>query len=338
MKFLKYLILFVLAAIIIGLLYVSMQPSDYEVSRSKIIKQPLAKTFNVVNDFKSWQKWGPWHEEDSTIVTTYGEKTSGLGASHSWTSEKDGPGSMTVVGIEPNKSIKQEMTFGDNEPSEVLWDFEAVEDGTKVTWTMKDDKAPFIFKTFSALSGGWDKMLGPMLDKGLSNLGNVVTNTPDPYKLSEVTTLDMEPKYFIGYPYSTKIDADEMKKAFDEGLPKAFQQAMEAGINPAEIIAGSLYYKWDEEKGETDFKVGVFVNEDKTPEGMEQVKVGNAKFAKISKYGPYGQGDYEAHIAMGEYLKANNCEPKIPIYEMYVNDPAKVKPEEVQTDIYYQMD
>ncbi len=337
MKFLKYLLLFLLVAIVLGLIYVAMQPADYNVSRSAVIKQPLAKTFNVVNDFKTWEKWGPWHDEDTTIVTTYGDKTAGVGASQSWTS-KDGPGSMTTIAAEPNKSIHQEMTFGDGEPSEVLWDFEKVDDGTKVTWTMKDDKAAFIFKAFSALSGGWDNMLGPMLDKGLSNLNGVVTDMPDPYKLSEITTLNMENKFFIGYPYTTKIDPSEMKKAFDEALPKSYKSAMEAGINAETITAGALYHKWDEEKNETDFHVGVFINENKKPEGMEQVKVGGAKFAKISKFGPYGQGDYEAHIAMGNYLKANNCEAKIPIYEMYVNDPAKVKPEEVQTDIYYQID
>ena len=337
MKFLKYLLLFLLIAIVLGLVYVAMQPSDYNVSRSKIIKQPLAKAFNTVNDFKTWEKWGPWHDEDSTIVTTYGNKTSGIGASQSWTS-KDGPGSMKTIAVEPNKSIHQEITFADNEPGEILWDFEKVGEGTKVTWTMKDDKAPFIFKTFSALSGGWDNMLGPMLDNGLSNLDGVVTNMPDPFKLSEVSVFDMDEKFFIGYPYSMKIDPDAMKKAFDEAIPKSYQKAMEAGINPTEITAGALYYKWDEEKGETDFRVGIFVNEDKTPEGMEQVKVGGGKFAKISKFGPYGQGDMEAHTAIGNYLKANNCEPKTPIYEMYVNDPSKVKPEEVQTDIYYQMD
>lgn len=338
MKLLKYLLLILLAVVLIGFIYVAMQPSTYKVSRSQVINQPIAKTFSVVNDLKTWEEWGPWHDEDSTIVVTYGEKTIGVGASSTWTS-KDGPGNMKTTALETNKSITQELGFGDYEPGGILWDFEEVSDGTKVTWTMTSDNAPFIFKIFSALSGGWDGMLGPMLENGLTNLGNVVKSKPDLYSLSEIKTVDLEDKYFIGYLYKTKIDLSVMQQAYTEGIQKSYTHAMQSGLVEGDFVPAALYHKWDEKNGETEFHAGLFLHKDVAAlEGMDKVAMENGKYATISKFGPYGQGDMEAHTALGKYLEAHNCVPKNPILELYVNDPTTVKPEEVQTDIYYAID
>ncbi|TCP28465.1 effector-binding domain-containing protein [Tenacibaculum skagerrakense] len=335
MKILKYTLLFLLVLILFGLIYVSMQSSDYNVSRSKVIEQPISKVFNTVNDLKTWEQWGPWHDEDSTIVVTYGDKTVGVGASDSWTS-KDGPGAMKTVAVEMNKSILQEMRFGDYEPSEILWGFEDVGNGTKVTWTMRDDKAPFFFKVFSALSGGWDNMLGPMLENGLNNLDGVVKAIPDKYTLSKVTIVDADEKIFVGYPFKIKIDQEAMMKAFTESLPKAGMHAANSGLVEGDFIPAALYHKWDEKTGETEFHIGLFLHKEMPlAEGMEKVTVAGGKYATISKFGNYGDGDYEAHTAIGKYLEATNMKSRFPLYEVYVNDPSKVKPEEIQTDIYY---
>ncbi|MCH2034528.1 MAG: GyrI-like domain-containing protein [Tenacibaculum sp.] len=335
MKILKYALLLLLAVILLGLIYVSMQSSDYNVERSKVINQPISKVFNTVNDLKTWEKWGPWHDEDSTIVVTYGEKTVGVGASDSWTS-KDGPGAMETISVEMNKSILQEMRFGDYEPSEILWNFEDVDDGTKVTWTMRDDKAPFFFKMFSAMSGGWDNMLGPMLENGLKNLDGVVKAIPDKYTLGKISVVDTEDKVFVGYPHKMKIEQEAMMKAFMESLPKAGMHAAKSGLVAGDYTPAALYHKWDEKTGETEFHIGLFLNKDLAlAEGMEKVSISGGKHVMISKFGNYGEGDYEAHTAIGKYLESTKMKSKFPLFELYVNDPAKVKPEEIQTDIYY---
>jgi effector-binding domain-containing protein len=43
----------------------------------------------------------------------------------------------------------------------------------------------------------------------------------------------------------------------------------------------------------------------------------------------------EAHTMIGTYLSKNNLMPAGPVWELYPNDPTTVKPENVQTDIYY---
>ena len=75
------------------------------------MKAPAEVIFDNVNDFKSWQYWGPWLELDSTIVASYPEITSGVGASYSWIG-KDGSGSMKTISLVPNKEIIQQIDFG----------------------------------------------------------------------------------------------------------------------------------------------------------------------------------------------------------------------------------
>lgn len=335
MKFLKYFLLLVLVLILLSLMYVTMQSSSYDVKRSKIINEPITKIFNTVNDLKTWEKWGPWHDEDSTIVVSYGDKTIGVGANDRWTS-KDGPGAMRTLEVVPNTFIKQELTFGDNEPSEILWDFKEVEEGTKVTWKMKDDKAPFVFKIFSAMNGGWDNMLGPMLVKGLDNLDKVVKKIPAKFRLSDVKTVDTQEQLFIGYQYQMKIDHNAMLKAFKEAMPKANAYAVKKGLEVGDYTPAALYHKWNEKTGETIFHIGLMLYKDIVEDkGMDKLKVVGGKYAMISKCGDYGEGDYEAHTAIGSYLLANNCKTKFPLYELYVNESSAVKPEDIQTDIYY---
>ncbi|QMU63662.1 MAG: hypothetical protein GKR88_04770 [Flavobacteriaceae bacterium] len=341
MKFLKYLLLFILIVIVGGFTYVAFQPSDYDVSRSKIIKAPLATVFNTVNEMKTWERWGPWHDEDSTIVVTYGDITSGVGAYNSWTS-KDGPGNMKTINVVPNELIEQKMQFEEFEPSDVIWKFKETEKGTEVTWQMKEDKAPFIFKMFAAFTGGWDGMLGTMEEKGLNNLEGVVLEEvalANSFRVDEVKPVELEGKKFIGYFQKTSTDAshEEMTKLFMEYMPKAGIYAAQKGLKQGDYIPGSVYIKWDEKTKEAEFYIGLLLNKTLKPaDGMKVVSIPEGKGIMVSKFGNYGNGDREAHEKIAEYVKGNNLEVNNNlVWELYMNDPMTVKPQDIQTDIYY---
>ncbi len=338
MKFIKYFLLLLISLVVLFIIYAATIPSSYDVSRSKIIKAPINHVFNTINDLKTWESWGPWHEEDTTIVVTYGEKTVGLGASSNWTS-KEGPGKMETIAVTKNKSINQKITIGNSEPGDIYWYFEEVADGTKVTWGMKADNNPFIFKIFAALSGGWDSMFGPMEKKGLNNLEKVILkNTPKPLKfiLSQVTTKELAEKTFIGYLHKTKINHEEMTNLFMQDMPKAGEYAISKDLKESDFTLGTVYTKYDETNNETEFYIGLLLNKPIEPAtGMKTINLPAGNSVVISKFGNYGDGDYEAHLKIDNYIKDNKLTQKWPIWELYVNDPAKVKPEEIQTDIYY---
>ncbi|MGB1268458.1 MAG: SRPBCC family protein [Flavobacteriaceae bacterium] len=343
MKILKYLLLLLLVIIIGGIAYVMLQPDNYDVKRTKLIKAPSNMIFDNINDFKNWKTWGPWYDNDPSITETYPEQTSGVGGAYSWTS-KDGPGNMKTIAIVENESINQKIQFNDYEPSDVYWILEEQEEGTNVTWGMKAEKVPFIFKFFGALSGGMENMLAPMLENGLNKLDNVMEeemkhNPPKPapnFSLGGIMNITQDAQQFIGYKQSIAIDHDAMTKLFMAYLPKAGKHAVSQKLTAEDYIPGSIFTKWDEENNQAEFYIGLIVKKDiPLAEGMEKVMLPAGRNVMISKYGPYGTGDMEAHMAIDKYLKANALEQNGAIWELYLNDPGSVKPEEIETEIHY---
>lgn len=165
MKVFKYLFFLVLIAVIGLCVYIAIQKSDYNVASSKLIKAPAEVIFEDINELKNWQYWGPWKEEDPTIVASYPEKTSGVGGSYSWTG-REGDGNIKTISLVPNKEIIQEIDFGRGKPATVYWNFEEKPEGTNVTWGMKGESS-FMEKAFLLFSGGIEKMVKPMYDRGL---------------------------------------------------------------------------------------------------------------------------------------------------------------------------
>jgi len=344
MKILKYLFFLLLVVLIGGAIYVTLQPNSYDIKRTKLIKAPASVVFNNINDFKNWESWGPWHDDDATIVNTYPEQTSGVGGSNSWTSDQ-GQGNMKTVALVENESLNQKIQFGDYEPSDMYWFFEESEEGTNVTWGMKADETPFMFKFAAAMSGGMDNMFGPMLDKGLENIANVIPeymkNNPPAspeatFSLGSIVPLKQDAQQFIGYKQVSKIDHEAMTKLYMEFMPKAGMHAAAQKLADIDYTPAAVFTKWDEEKGEAEFYIGLVVRKDVAlAEGMEKITLPAGKNIMITKYGPYGTGDQEAHMAIGEYLKDSSLEQNGGIWELYVNDPGTVKPEDVETEIHY---
>ena len=342
MKILKYLLIIVAILLVGGWALVTTQPDGYDVKRTKLIKAPASVIFNNINDFKNWKEWGPWMEEDSTIVATYPEKTIGEGGSYSWTS-KDGPGNLRTIVVVENKSIDQKIQFDDYEPTDVYWILEETDEGTNVTWGMKAEETPFMFKLFAMISGGMDGMMGPMEEKGLDNLENVImkelkNNPPSSsnFRIGEIMQKEMPAQTFIGYHQNAKFE--ELPALFAEFMPKAGMHAASNNLKGEDYTPASIFIKWDEEKGETEFYIGLMLTKELVPaEGMDVIDIPAGNVVTVSKFGNYGEGDPEAHTNIYKYSQINKIEFGELVWELYVNDPMKVRPEEIQTDIYYQV-
>lgn len=342
MKTLIRVVLVLLVLIGGALAYVSFQPSEYNVSRSQVIKVPVSMAYNTVNDLRTWERWGPWHDEDTTIVVTYGDKTAGVGGTSEWTS-KDGPGNMKIVSSDPNKSIEIKLQFADFEPSDLKYTFEEVPEGTKVTWIMTEDDAPFVFKMASAFTGGWDKMLGSMQEQGLQNLDKVMNEDlalMNSFRFDEVKSVELNGDTFIGYHHKVSTDAsiEDMTMVFMESMPKAGMYAESKKLKAGEYTPSAVYTKWDEETKEGEMYIGLYLTKKMKPaKGMKSMKMPK-KAVMIRKYGNYGNGDLEAHKLLNDYIATNNLKPTGLIWEMFSNDPVDVKPQDIQTDIYFEIE
>jgi effector-binding domain-containing protein len=340
MKLIKKVLLVLVVVIAVAVIYVAIQPSEYSVTRTKMINAPTASVYATINEYKTWKDWGSWFRKDTTITVDYGEITSGVGANYSWVS-MDGPGRMKTVAAVANQSIDQEMQFGDYDPSMVRWAFEEVEGGTKVTWIMEDDNAPFVFKIGAAMMGGWEGMFAPDMEEGLANLDTLMIEKmklENSFRIEEITTIDLEKKTFIGFKQntSTEVTHEEMTALFMANMPKAGMHAVNSGLVQGDYTPGSVYTKWDEETKEAEFYIGLLLHKNIKPgEGMDVLQVPKGKVIKVTKYGKYGTGDMEAHAKIAQFMEANKLEATGLVWELYENDPTTVQPQDIRTDIYY---
>jgi hypothetical protein len=108
----------------------------------------------------------PWKEEDPSLRTIFGAKTSGVGASRAWAG-KEGSGSLELTAADEDTGIEYEMTF-ERWPARGAIRYERVGDGTKVTWSLEGSFKTPVVKGYVALV--LPPVIGDLLDRGLRKL------------------------------------------------------------------------------------------------------------------------------------------------------------------------
>lgn len=334
MKTVKYLFFLILIAIIAISIYVAVQPSEFEVSRTRLINAPSAVIYNNVNDYKNWEAWGPWQEEDPSMTYNYPENTVGEGASYTWVG-KDGNGKMETVAIEKDKLLDQKLTFEGFEPSDVYWKFNEVAEGTEVTWGMKGNKN-FMFKLFTTFMGSMEKTVGPMYDRGLEKLDSIIVESTKKYSVNVEGITEHSGGFYIYNTTSSKIS--ELEQKMQEMLPKVGIYATENKIT----MAGSpftYYREWDEENNATIFSCCIPTVEKVITDNESGILTGQLEpftALKTTLKGDYSNLKVAWEVAM-KYMEDHNLEEDIngPSLEVYANDPGDFpNPADWITEIY----
>ena len=336
MKILKYIFFLLLIFIVIGAIYLATLDGEYEVKRSRIIKAEPTVIYNELNDYKNWKDWGPWYEEDPSIVATYDENTIGEGASYSWKS-KEGEGSMKTIKVDKPNRIDQEIVFkvpifGDMK-SEIYWILEKVEEGTNVTWGMKGELG--FFSRFMA--SGMEEQMGPMEERGLELLDQNIQKDIKIYSITPNGVVDYSGGYYLYTSTSCKID--EISDKYPLLLLKIYAFNKD---NNVRTTGGpfTLYHKYDEENGTTLFSVCYPVSERMiTPSGSEILSgfMKTGKYYKTTLKGSYDNSGEAWETAMKEienlegYRMIEKGEP----FEVYVNNPHETpNPADLVTEIF----
>jgi uncharacterized protein YndB with AHSA1/START domain len=161
----------VVAAVVLFVIVVALQPSEFRVVRSATIPAPPAAVFAQVNDFHNWEAWSPWAQLDPACKNTFEGASAGTGAVFKWSgNDKVGEGQMTVLDSRPNELIRIKLDF--IRPFEssctVEFQFKPEGDQTAVTWTMSGENN-FVAKAF-CLFMNMDKTVGGDFEKGLAQL------------------------------------------------------------------------------------------------------------------------------------------------------------------------
>lgn len=214
MKAFKYIFILILIVIIGGAIYFSLKDGKYDITESRIIAAPPSLIYDQLADFKEWDNWNPWLE-DEEITSTMGTQTKGVDGNYSFT-DPYGNGKMTITGIEPNKYVAMNM-FYDNgmtsSNSDVIMDLERVENGTKVTWNIKGEQGLLDKVMTTVLGFNMEDEIKPKYTAGLENLDNYVNNQMSVHQVHVDGIIETGGGYFLYMSSSTKREKLQIVKS-----------------------------------------------------------------------------------------------------------------------------
>jgi effector-binding domain-containing protein len=216
-------------------IFIATQKGDFNVERSKVVNSPKPAIYNYVNDYKNWEDFGSWTIEDPETI--------GKGASYSWDG-KDGDGQMRTLYIKENDSISQKMDYNGTLAT-VSWSFKDTTGGTKVSLRSSGEMS-FLFKIYSALNGGVDKVIGTMYEQSLANLDKALDYEINTFSI-KVNGLVKKPKsFYLSQTFTSEIA--KINKNFKIVVPQieTFCKANNVQISGKPFV---IYHTYDLEKG-----------------------------------------------------------------------------------------
>ena len=325
MKIFKYLFFLLLIFIIGASIYIATKDGKFQIEQKQVIAAPQEVAFNEVNDFTTWKNWEPWSAEATDMIIDYGEKTSGEGASYSWSSEEMGEGSITNIKSNPYTSIDQEISFktpfGDSE-SEIFWEFQERGDSTLVTWGMKGEQTFMEKVAFTFQEQSLNDMMQPMFKKGLDNLQESIREKMETYSINVDGVTQHGGGYYMYVTTASKISqvSDRMPKMINEVGNYMEENNIEKVGSPF-----ILYNQWDQQAGTAIYSAAYFTSSQVVTPAESQVLSGfmpNQRTLKTTLKGDY-KNLKEAWDASYKYIEENGLKPdaNAQSFEVYITGP-----------------
>ncbi|MFD2940762.1 SRPBCC family protein [Flavobacterium notoginsengisoli] len=257
MKILKYLFLFALLSLVALTVFVATQKGIFDVERSKVINSPRATVYNYLNDFRNYEDFESWSVEDPSIQITFPNKTSGNGASFYWDGT-DGKGNAITLKTKEGESIVQKMKY-DGTEADVSWTLKDTLNGkTKVTWKGKGTMS-FLFKIYSALHGGADRVIGTIYEKSLANIDKNLDYETKTYAIKVDGLVKKNETPYIRQTFTSEIE--KVNKNARIVIPKLIQFSETNGLS-ANGKPFIIYHTYDTKTGLAKISICLPINKE----------------------------------------------------------------------------
>ena len=338
MNWVRRIMLWVGALLIVAIAAAYMLPRNVRVERSASIAAPRATLFTVLNSFKQFNKWSPWYELDPAARYTNEGPGSGAGAKLSWAGNPQtlGSGSQVITASEPYERVAADVDFGQGgAPAKQVYTLTTEGTGTKVSWSMDVDLGMNPIARYFGL--GFDGMIGKDFDKGLALLKTFAEGLPKAdFAGLEIEAAAVEP-VTVAYVSASSAKTDTaiaaaIARAYGEvGAFMKAQNLNQAGA-PITIDTGS---------SNTGYLFDAAIPVDRLPakpvaqDSRVQLKqTYGGKVLKVALRGSYSQipATYDKIVA---YIAAHGIETNGNPWDEFANDPTTVKASEVLTNIYF---
>lgn len=338
----KKVLLILLFLVIILAIIPLFLPKTLHVEDEYVYDASTESVYDYFYDMKKFTQFDAWSQMDPNIKIDYSTPSSGVDASYSWESEDKnlGKGSMTITNAKANQFVNYDLKFGKMEGNTAEAIFQKMDDGkTKVIWSFDSAEAGYPFQVFNILMEGTVKN---NLHKGLVNLDSLLQkSTKIDYANTDITKggfqLVNEPaKKLFGVLQQTSTSDEEMATAMGESFGLINSYLIDANGFTDEQIGKPvvLWKQYDTESNSTLFYCGFFLDKDVAErEDMEFVEVPAGKMLTTIHNGAYNTLGI-TYNRMLKFAEVQNLELSTETYDIYLNDPANVEEDKLQTQIF----
>jgi len=306
-------LLFIFAAV----LWLLMQPANYEVVRRRVIKVKPEEVYPLVADLKHWSSWSPWvmHEPDTKLE--YGSVTDEKEGWYSWEGQHIGAGKMVHQSLIENESIEQNLEFYKpmKSKSQVYWRFNPVGEHTEVTWGMRG-KMPFFMRWMTKMMDGF---VGKDYEIGLGLLAQKAGDMSEPFEIGFSGIIDVEAQDYVASHFAGTLE--DMKLAMRKEFPRVLKAVEDNGM----VVNGppfTLYHEFNKKKKLVICDIAVPVVEAKDVDGLISGTLLGQAYTRTILKGDYGHLENTWHSA---FSHARMYKMKLlmgkPMIERYMSDP-----------------
>jgi len=322
-KILYYLLGFLLLLVLVYVGLCAIGTKNFNTERTLAIDAPKAMLFNMVNDYKIWEKWSPWYDKDPEMKVEYGASTQGVGASYSWSgNEVVGEGTMTTTESVPTSMVKAKMEFeGFADPSTAEFNFADKEGKTEVVWKhYSDSDLPFLIRGYMLITRAKSKMENDF-DNGLAKMAalakeRINNKMYDGYKINEV---DQPERHFI--LNRQEVGYNNVQQFYAGNLGSLFAKAQGASVEMDGMPCG-LFYGFNDATKMVDMAAAIPIKEPLAIRGAQALTLPVSKSITVDYYGDYN-GTPAAHAAVESYMRDFGILNDPPYIEEYVTDPGE---------------
>lgn len=307
--------------------------SAYHIQRSIVIEKSTQEVFDYIKNFHTWGQWSPWLCTEKTAEVNISGNGSNEGDVYAWKGKLVGEGTITNDILEFPSRIDQTIRFVKPFTSEghVYWDFEGVENGTKVTWHMESSLPFFLFfmkkKMIAWMEGDYDR--GLKMIKEAMETGEVLTNI----EIGDV--IDFPEVEYVGL--KTRCTIAEIGPKMQEDFAKMEQIFVEKAVTPVGAPF-SIYNDFNMVKGTCTYTLGFPAEE--MPNDIGEFLIGTIPAHRALKATHTGSYDNLGNAWMAGFSYIQNTKglkvnKKIPPFEIYVDNPEEVPPKDLKTELYF---